>query len=165
MALDVDAADNVYVLWNANSRKFGVSRMYVAVSENGGRSWIRRQDVSGAKIGSNNLFPAIVANGNGNVHIAWQDDRNGWDEGSDDPGARWNTFYRSSTDGGAAWSGEVQLSRAVDGYRYKRGEPKDGYLEPYGDYFELDTGGGMLHALWGEAPSYWGPGNVWYTQL
>ena len=37
--------------------------------------------------------------------------------------------------------------------------PMDGYLEPYGDYFELDVdGAGATHVLWGEAPSYAGPG-------
>ena len=42
----------------------------------------------------------------------------------------------------------------------------DGYLEPYGDYFELDIDGrGATHALWGEGPSYSGPGNVWYAQI
>jgi hypothetical protein len=42
--------------------------------------------------------------------------------------------------------------------------PRDGYLEPYGDYFEIDIdGGGRSHILWGEGPSYQGPGNVWYT--
>jgi len=98
----------------------------------------------------NNLFPAIVARGTGDVRIAWQDDRNGFDAGGDDEGARWNTYYRSSTDGGTAWSPEVKLSAFVPGYGYKFAEPMDGYLEPYGDYFELDIDGrGTTHALWG----------------
>ena len=66
-----------------------------------------------APVGANNLFPAIVARGTGDVRIAWQDDRNGFDAGGDDEGARWNTYYRSSTDGGAAWSPEVKLSAFV----------------------------------------------------
>ena len=97
---------------------------------------------------------------------SWQDDRNGFDAGGDDEGARWNTYYRSSTDGGAAWSPEVELSAFVPGYGYKFAEPMDGYLEPYGDYFELDVDGqGTTHALWGEGPSYSGPGNVWYARI
>jgi hypothetical protein len=103
--------------------------------------------------------------GDGDVRIAWQDDRNGPDPGGDDPDARWNTYYRSSTNRGAAWSPEAQLSRFVAGYPYKFATPSDGYAEPYGDYFELDIdSAGVTHALWGEGPSYAGPGNVWYAR-
>ena len=87
-----------------------------------------------------------------------------FDAGNDDPDARWNTYYRSTNDTGTTWSPEVQLSRFTSGFEYKRSEPRDGYLEPYGDYFELDIDGtGRTHVIWGEAPSYTGPGNVWYS--
>jgi hypothetical protein len=167
MSLAVDGRDRVYVLYNANRIKFGVNRMLFARSRDGALTWDRRQDVSGATIGSNNLFPAIVARANGDVRIAWQDDRNGFDTGNDDPNARWNTYYQSSLDGGATWSAEAQLSQFVSDpvYEYKFGPPNDGYAEPYGDYFELDIdGAGVTHALWGEGPSYAGPGNVWYAR-
>jgi hypothetical protein len=164
MTLAVDGRDRVYVLYNANRVKFGVNRMLFARSRDGALTWDRRQDVSGAPIGSNNLFPAIVARGNGDVRIAWQDDRNGFDTGNDDPNARWNTYYQSSLDGGATWSAEAQLSQFVAGYGYKSATPS-GYAEPYGDYFELDIdGAGVTHALWGEGFSYNGPGNVWYAR-
>lgn len=163
--LAIDARDRVYVLYNANSVKYGPNRMYFARSTDGGATWDRRRDVSNAPLGSNNLFPAIVARGNGDVRIAWMDDRNGFDTGNDDPNARWNTYYRSSSDGGATWSAEAQLSQFVAGYGYKLATPKDGFSEPYGDYFELDVdGSGKTHALWGEGPSYNGPGNVWYAR-
>jgi hypothetical protein len=162
MALAVDARDRVSVLYNASDAKFAVSRMYFRRSDNGGATWSPRQEVSLAPAGTNNLFPAIVARGNGDVRIAWQDDRNGFDEGGDDLSARWNTYYRSSTDGGRSWSAELQLSQFAPGHSYKFA---DGYLEPYGDYFELDIdGAGKTHALWGEGPSYAGPGNVWYAR-
>jgi hypothetical protein len=161
----VDGDDRVYVLYNASDVKFGVSRMYFARSTDRGATWTARRDVSLAPSGSNNLFPAIVARRDGDVRIAWQDDRNGFDGGSDDPSARWNTYYRSSSDGGRTWSAERQLSQFVSDYSYKLASPKDGYLEPYGDYFELDVdGAGRTHALWGEGPSYAGPGNVWYAR-
>jgi hypothetical protein len=167
MTLAVDGRDRVYVLYNANRVKFGVNRMLFARSRDGALTWDRRQDVSGAPSGSNNLFPAIVARGNGDVRIAWQDDRNGFDTGNDDPNARWNTYYQSSLDGGATWSAEAQLSQFVSDpvYEYKFGPPNDGYAEPYGDYFELDIdGAGVTHALWGAGPRYAGPGNVWYAR-
>jgi len=162
MALAVDGRDRVYVLYNASDAKYGRSRMYLRRSADGGRTWSARVDVSLAPAGANNLFPAIVARGNGDVRIAWQDDRAGFDAGGDDPGARWNTYYRRSTDGGATWSAEAQLSAFVPGYPYKLPE---GFLEPYGDYLELDVdGAGRTHAVWGEGPSYAGPGNVWYAR-
>ncbi|MGH3065004.1 MAG: sialidase family protein [Gaiellaceae bacterium] len=161
LTLAVDGEDRVYVLYDASREKFGVNRMRFARSLDGGETWVDRQDVSLAPAGSNNLFPAVVARGDGDVRIAWQDDRNGFDHGGDDPGARWNTYYRTSSNGGLTWSGESQLSQGASGYPYKF---PNGYLEPYGDYFELDVDGEeRTHAFWGEGPSYAGPGNVWYS--
>ncbi|MGH3031482.1 MAG: sialidase family protein [Gaiellaceae bacterium] len=162
LTVAVDGRDRAYVLYNASAEKYALNRMYFARSTDGGATWSLRDDVSRAPAGANNLFPALVARGDGDVRIAWQDDRNGFDEGGDDPSARWNTYYRSSGDGGRTWSREVQLSDFVPGYDYKLAE---GYLEPYGDYFELDVDGeGRTHALWGEGPSYVGPGTVWYAR-
>jgi len=162
MTVAVDARDRVYVLYNASDTKYGKSRMWFRRSTDGGVTWSPRVDVSRAPAGANNLFPALLARGNGDVRIGWQDDRNGFDGGGDDPAARWNTYYRSSADGGRTWAPETQLSAFVPAYSYKFPE---GYLEPYGDYFELDVdGAGATHVLWGEAPSYAGPGNVWYAQ-
>jgi hypothetical protein len=165
MALAVDARDRIYVLWDAADVKYGVQRMYFASSTDGGATWSARRDVSLAPIGSNHLFPALAAQGNGELRIAWMDDRNGFDIGNDDPSARWNTYYRSSANGGAAWSAEAKLSQFVTGYGYKSATPTDGFAEPYGDYFEVDIdGAGTTHALWGEGFSYNGPGNVWYAR-
>jgi hypothetical protein len=165
MALDVDAADRVYVLWNANRVKYGPQRMYFARSSDHGATWSQPTDVSGAPLGSNNVFPAIVAGASGDVRIGWMDDRNGFDAGGNDPNARWNTYYRWSTDRGATWSPETKLSAFVAGYTYKFATPRDGYLQPYGDYFEMDINSdGKTVALWGEGNSYIGPGNIWFAR-
>ena len=162
MAVGVDDQDRVYVLWNANESKYGVQRMFFARSTNGAATWSNPVDVSLAPSGANNLFPALVARGNGDVRIAWNDDRNGFDGGGNDPSARWNTYHRSSVDGGATWSAEEQLSAFVSGYEYKF---PGGFLQPYGDYFELDiNAAGRTVALWGEGHSYVGPGNVWFAR-
>jgi BNR repeat-like domain len=165
MAIGVDGEDRVYVTWNANQVKSGAHRMYFAVSTDEAESWSDPVDVSLAPTGVNNLFPALVATGDGDVRIAWQDDRNGFDAGGNDPDARWNTYYRRSSDAGTTWSTEVQLSAFVADYAYKFAAPADGYLQPYGDYFELDIdSAGKTVALWGEGNSYVGPGNVWFAR-
>ena len=164
MALGLDASDRVYVLWNATKVKYGPQRVYFAQSTDG-LKWSPMLDVSRAPVGANNAFPALVATGNGDVRIAWMDDRNGFDAGSNDPNARWNTYYRSSTDRGGTWSAESKLSAFVTGYTYKLATPKDGYLQPYGDYFEMDIDShGKTVAIWGEGNSYVGPGNVWFAR-
>ncbi len=164
MAIGVDANDRVYALWNANAVSKGPQRMYLARSSDG-ESWSDPIDISLAPSGSNHAFPAIVASGNGDVRVAWMDDRNGFDAGGDDPAARWNVYYRHSSDAGLSWSAETQLSAYVAGYSYKFDQPADGYLQPYGDYFEIDINAdGKTVALWGEGNSYVGPGNVWYAR-
>jgi hypothetical protein len=165
IALAVDDLNRVYVLWNQDRRRFAPTKLFFASSSDGGETWLRRNDVSLAPPGTNHLFPALAARGDGDVRVAWMDDRNGFDRGDNDRSARWNTYFRSSLDGGQTWSAEQQLSRFVPGYGYKRQFPRDGYLEPYGDYFELDIdAAGRTHAIWGEGPSYAGPGNVWYSR-
>jgi hypothetical protein len=165
MALGVDAKDRVYVLWNAAHSSSGKQRLYFARSTDGAATWSQPADVSLAPTGSNNLFPALATRGDGDVRIAWMDDRNGFDPGGDDPSGRWNVYYRSSANGGGSWSAEAKLSQFVPGYAYKYATPKDGFAEPYGDYFELDIdSAGLTQAIWGEGPSYVGPGNVWYAR-
>ncbi len=165
MTLDVDANGTVYVLWNANRAKFDVQRVWFAFSTDKAESFSDPIDVSAAPTGANNVFPALVARGDGDVRIAWMDDRNGFDAGGNDPGARWNVYARESSDGGASWTGEAQLSRFVAGYTYKLATPKDGFLQPYGDYFELDVNrAGKTVAVWGEGNSYVGPGNIWFAK-
>jgi hypothetical protein len=165
MAIAVDGQDRLYAVWNANRVKNAPTRTYFASSKDVGAHWTAPVDVSPAPAGSHNLFPAIAATGKGDLRIAWMDDRNGFDAGGDDPNARWNTYYRSSTNGGASWSAEAQLSAFVANYAYKLAAPKDGYLQPYGDYMELDiTGSGKTVAVWGEGTSYLGPGNIWFAR-
>lgn len=164
IAIDVDDNDTLYALWNANTVKYGPHRMLFARSSDG-VSWSTSTDVSAAAAGVNHGFPALVAGAAGDVRIAWMDDRNGHDAGSGDPNARWNLYYRSSTNGGSSWTDEAKLSSFVPGYSYKLAAPQDGFLQPYGDYFELDINTlGKTVAVWGEGNSYVGPGNIWYAR-
>jgi hypothetical protein len=77
-------------------------------------------------------------------------------------GGLWNTYYRSSTDGGATWSAEADLSTYVSGFSYIQ---PNGFNFPFGDYFEIDIDDrGTTHAIWGEALNYDTQGSIWYTR-
>ncbi len=158
MVMTSDPAGSIYLLWNAGSSPKGPERIYFAKSTDGGNTFSAKADVSLAPAGTHHAFPAIAAAGNGDVHISWMDARaaNG---GMD----KWNVYFRSSANGGASWSNEVDLSTYADGY------PSyiftDGYRFPFGDYYEMDTDEqGTNHLVWGEGYNYNSPGSIWYAK-
>jgi hypothetical protein len=147
-----DAAGTLYALWNAGTVDKGVERIYFSSSTTQGNTWQPKQDVSLAAVGVEHAFPAITAGSSGDVRIAWMDSRNT---------PLWNTYYRSSTNGGASWSGESQLSSYVGGYSYIQPQ---GFNFPFGDYFEMAIdNAGNTQACWGEGLNYDTPGSIWYT--
>jgi len=86
--------------------------------------------------------------------VAWQDDRGGT--------GHWNTWCRSTADGGVTWIRAARLSDRPGGAFYKH---PAGYEFVYGDYFEIDVGfRGRLHVIWGAGESYYGAGECWYTR-
>src|SRR5256885_5364046 len=56
-----------------------------------------------APSGTTEVFPAIVGGKAGTVYLSWQDNRTG----------RFNTWFRSSTDGGRTWGTEVDRKSVV----------------------------------------------------
>ena len=153
MALTSDAAGTLYALWNTGHQAGAAQRIYFASSTTAGASWSARQDISSAPLGVEHAFPAIVAGVAGDVRIAWMDTRSA---------PNWNTSYRSSTNGGASWSDEMQISSYVAGYSYiSRG----GFSFPFGDYFQMAIDDlGRTHAMWGEGLNWNTPGSVWYAR-
>jgi hypothetical protein len=148
-----DEAGTIYALWNAGSLNGGAERIAFSSSTTGGATWSVKTDVSRALPGTSHAFPTIVANAPGDVRIAWMDTRNS---------SLWNTFYRSSTNGGATWSPESRLSTFVPGYDYI--EP-NGFKFPFGDYFGMAIDSrGDTQAVWGEGLTYESPGSIWYTR-
>jgi hypothetical protein len=160
IALASDAAGTLYALWNAGAANGGSERIYFSSSTTAGVTWSPRVDVSSAGNGVEHAFPAIIAGVSGDVRIAWMDTR-----------AKlptrprlilWNTFYRASTNGGASWAPEAQLSTSVRGYDYIL---STGFRFPFGDYFGLAIDSeGATHAVWGEGRDYKSPGSIWYTR-
>lgn len=157
IASDVTGA--LYVLWNAGSTNGGPERIYFSSSTTAGASWSARENVSSAVAGVEHCFPAIVAGASGDVRIAWMDART--TEAGHPNVALWNTFYRSSTNGGATWSAESVLSSPARGYDYIF---PNGFRFPFGDYFGLAIDSeGTTHAVWGEGKDFKAPGSIWYT--
>jgi hypothetical protein len=147
-----DAAGTLYALWNAGTVDKGVERIYFSSSTTQGKTWQPKQDVSLAAVGVEHAFPAITAGASGDARIAWMDSRNT---------PLWNSYYRSSTNGGASWSAESQLSSYVAGYSYIQPQ---GFSFPFGDYFEMAIdNAGNTQACWGEGLNYDTPGSIWYT--
>ncbi len=157
IALASDAAGTVYALWNAGARHGGPERIYFSSSTTSGASWSAKVDVSAADEQVEHCFPAITAGAAGDVRIAWMDTRS--HALPNQP--LWNVFHRSSSNGGATWSAEAQLSGPARGYDYIR---PDGFRFPFGDYFSIAIDNlGNTHAVWGEGRNFKSPGSIWYV--
>jgi hypothetical protein len=158
MALASDDGGILYALWNSGSVTAGPEHIYFSSSTNEGQTWSAKVDVSNAPSGVEHCFPTITAGSAGDVRIAWMDTRKA--DAQNHP--LWNTFYRASTNGGATWSPESQLSGSVRGYDYIQ---PDGFLFPFGNLFSIGIDNlGSTHAVWGEGRNYWSPGSIWYTR-
>ena len=153
LTLAGDEAGVLYALWNMGTVDGGPERIFFARSTDGGVTWSAKADVSAAPAGSAHAFPAIVAGAAGDVRISWMDARGG---------TLWNTYYRSSTNGGATWSAETDLSTHVPGFEYIQ---PGGFGYPFGDYYEMDIDDhGDTHVVWGQGLNYQTPGSIWYTR-
>jgi len=154
MALRIGSDDTIYLLWNStvDQTNFAPERIFFARSTNDGNSYSARVDISDAPAGVEHCFPAIaVGQQDGNVRIGWMDKR----------AARWNVFFRQSSDGGENFSSTVQISSFVPGYPYLH---PNGFGSPYGDYFSMVVDqNNQTQMVFGEAPSYQGPGNQWVS--
>jgi hypothetical protein len=158
IALASDTAGTVYALWNAGEANGGPERMYFSSSTNSGGNWSAKIDISAAGGDVEHSFPAIAAGTAGDVRIAWMDTR--LQDRQSHP--LWNTFYRASTNGGATWSDEAQLSTPVSGYSYIL---PNGFRFPFGDFFSIGIDNlGATHVVWGEGQNYKSPGSIWYTR-
>ncbi len=155
-AMAMDITGKLMILYPANTTAGAPEQMWVRTSTDG-VAWSARQQVSVASTSVNNSFPAVAAHPSvaNDFRIAWQDDRilsqNGW-----------NTWYKRTTNGGTSWTADIRLSDLTTGAPYKSA---NGYLLPYGDYFEMGVDqNGLNHLIWGEGTSYTGPGGTWYTR-
>lgn len=152
IAIASDAGGVLYALWNSGASAQGPQRIFFSTSTNGGESWLQRVSLSSAGSAVEHGFPALAAGSAGDVRVAWMDARFA---------PYWNTYYRSSSNGGATWSEETRVSGYTRGYPYI---VKQGFRFPFGDYFGIaidnreDT-----HVVWGEGLNYQSPGSIWHA--
>lgn len=152
-----DAAGTLYVLWNSGAADKSPARIYFSSSTTAGETWSPRLNISTAPSSVEHAFPALAAGDAGDVRIAWMDSRH--QDSRNHP--LWNAFYRSSTNGGATWSGESKMSSYAPGYPYIR---PGGFSFPFGDYFGIGIDNqGRTQAVWGEGQNFRSPGSIWYT--
>lgn len=154
IASAADAEGTAYILYNTFDEPNGPSVMRFRSSSDAGLTWSDAIPVAGLSAeGSDELFPIIAATGDGDVRIAWMDNRTGG----------WNTWYRRSTDGGKTWGQELQLSNRIGGAPYKS---ETGFHFPYGDYGQMAIDGDNASIVtWGEGPSWYGPGGTWWSRV
>lgn len=158
VALASDDSGVIYALWNSGSAVGGPQRVYFSSSTDQGQDWSAKVDVSKAPSGTEHCFPAIAAGTAGDIRIAWMDTRKA--DAQNRP--LWNTFYRASTNGGATWSPESQLSGPVRGYDYIL---PNGFLFPFGNLFSIAIDNlENTQLVWGEGQNYNSPGSIWYSR-
>ena len=154
IALASDSSGALYALWNAGSSNGGPERIYFSSSTTGGATWSARANVSDGCV-----WRGTRVSGHRGGGVRRRPDRMdgcaGHGSGSHSR-PLWNTFYRTSTNGGATWSAEVAALGPARGYDYI---VAGGFRFPFGDYFTLAIDSdGVTHAVWGEGRNYKAPG-------
>jgi hypothetical protein len=148
--LAADADGDLVIAYSGASEPGGNRTVYARSSVDNGLTW--SEPVRLSRLGANAAFVAAIGRGDDEVRLYFADQRTG----------AWNVRYRTSTDLGATWSRAVRISDAISGTAYK---DHRGFVEFYGDYGEIAiTSSGKTIAVWGEGPSYYGPGGVWFNR-
>lgn len=107
MAIDRSSGpfrDRLYVVWG--DRRTGRSRIYFAMSADGGATWsaARVIDDTPPGTGTDQFMANVAVNGAGVVGVTWYDRR----DHADDLG--WDVRFTASVDGGASFSPSVRVS-------------------------------------------------------
>lgn len=155
MVVSVDAADNVYVAYNAGVEDQGPPYVWFQALTYGGTSWTPPMVVhADGQSDAYHLFPAIEGGSSGEVHLSRMDNRLG----------KFNVYYRTSNDRGASFGEEIRVNEDLG----KDYQSDVGFEFTYGDYYGIARDGGSnIHISWGEGPDHKGqagPGNMFYAR-
>lgn len=151
-ALASDGAGTLVALYTGATGLGGNGHVWTRRSTDGGVTWATAVEIGNGT--ANASFPAIAGGASGQFRVHYGDNRTGL----------WNTYYRSSMDGGQTWGAETDISDADAGASYKTAA---GFFSEYGDYGAIDiTNTGKTVAVWGEGASFTaGPGGIWFNRL
>jgi hypothetical protein len=151
-AVAIDRAGTALAVYAANGTADGPMSLFARTSTDDGATWSTARLVSSAGTAVGADFQQLAAGPTaGDFRMVFMDDRNG-------PSA-WNTWYVRTA--GSGWTAPVRLSDASSGAPYKS---PAGFVQPYGDYLGYAvSSSGANYAIWGEGPSYSGPGGAWFT--
>jgi hypothetical protein len=143
-----DAAGNLVMEYSGAASVGGNGHVWARRSTDGGQTWSAATQFADGS--ANASFPAVVGGASGDFRLTWMDAR----------GGAWNVYYRSSTDGGATWSAETDISDATTGASYKSAA---GFSSGYGDYDGIAiTNTGKSISVAGEGVDFsTGPGAIW----
>jgi hypothetical protein len=140
-------------------------------STDGGASWTfmgRADDKTAAGCAASAcyaLYPTVVGGAANTVYLAWMDDRTGSPITHTNG---WNVWMRTSTSGGAGWTGPSQQLSAYDPSQ-SQSQP-NGFGFPYGDYMGMAMNScGAPLITWGEGHNWVGgpsaPGHIEFRSL
>jgi hypothetical protein len=151
-AVAFDTSGAALAVFAANSTADGPMSLFSRSSTDGGATWSAARLVSSAGTAVGADFQQLATGSRrGDFRMVFMDDRNG--------PAAWNTWYVRAA--GPGWTAPVRLSDAPSGALYKS---PAGFVQPYGDYLGYAvSSSGTNYAIWGEGPSYAGPGGAWFT--
>src|SRR5439155_2325807 len=128
-----------------NHNTNGVDVMYSASSDHG-TTWGQATRLSHDPTGvvRDHITPMLDVSSDGRLHALWLDRRL-------DPANRlFQVWYSSSSDGGASWEADSQVSDMPGaGFDINIGLPP-GSGNAAGDYWGLDTAGGKVYAAWND---------------
>lgn len=94
----VASGTNVYMVWQDD--RDGNDEIYYKRSTDGGSTWGPDNRLTNAVYAS--MHPSVVVSGT-NVHVVWQDNRDGNDE----------IYYKYSTNQGSTWSADTRLTNDI----------------------------------------------------
>lgn len=97
---------DIVAAWQTQGELPGTGPMYIIGSRDGGKTWTQGGNPATGDTLKNQAYLSLVADPQGEFHLAWLDDR---EETGDTQGLR----YASSKDGGLHWSPETTLDPAV----------------------------------------------------